>query len=113
MSISQSEIDLAKQILGINDQDLLSAFRASTLAEAKLLIGVLVQKVKANYRKQARQLHPDLNPDDEVKARQFSCLAHVYSEYQEFTTNLNIAKMWYQEWRKQTNPFKATPTFSK
>jgi curved DNA-binding protein len=34
--------------------------------------------IKQAYRKLARQLHPDLNPDDEVAAEQFKVLNEAY-----------------------------------
>lgn len=111
-----SEIELAKERLGLTTQRLLFVFRASQLGKVQELLHDLINQTRTSFRQWLPQLHPDHNPGDPAKHRQFLVLAFVWSELKNLKDPEKAKAYWMavqEDARRYVSPFRTTPSFAK
>jgi hypothetical protein len=66
--------------LGVNFPEDFQALQRSPLEQAKEKLVQLKERVKTNYRRLIKELHPDQNGGDEEKTKRFKAITYEYNE---------------------------------
>ena len=84
--MTDSELVEAMRLLGVSRKEL----RAALVRPEAL--DILKKKVRTQYRKVARSLHPDVNGGDEAKTALFQAVAQVCRQIQALTVAAPVRK---------------------
>jgi len=68
MALTDAQIQAALPYLGVNQQDFLAVRQKPTFEEACAALEELKKQAHRNFKKAARELHPDATGGDEAKA---------------------------------------------
>ena len=80
MAVTAAQVQAALPYLGLQQSDFQGVQARPNLKDAEQALADLKARAHKNFKKAARQLHPDVNGGDEAKTATFASLVQVLDE---------------------------------